>query len=168
MAEHYHIVLQQWNQIRDRTNSTEVEPLEFNTQMTLPELVQTVFEKVTWRKVFLLWMAWCWHHISWFLWKLVICFELEESVSTEVLQQGLQRKVVQVGFVFELQIYGDFFCCIMLNDWCNRSLVIYFKVDNVGLEDLLYNCYVRRFLIMPSCFYFYLFFVGMELCFRIF
>lgn len=117
MAEHYHIVLQQWNQIRDRTNSTEVEPLEFNTQMTLPELVQTVFEKVTWRKAFLLWMAWCWHHISWFLWKLIICFELEESVFTEVLQQGLPWKVVKVRFVFELQIYGDFYCCIMLNDW---------------------------------------------------
>lgn len=47
MAEHYHNVLQQWNQIRDRTNQAEVEPLEFTPQLTLPELVQSVFGDVS-------------------------------------------------------------------------------------------------------------------------
>lgn len=46
MAEHYHDVLQQWNQIRDRSNQAEVEPLEFTVHLTLEELVKSVFEEV--------------------------------------------------------------------------------------------------------------------------
>jgi len=43
MADRYANILQQWNRIRDRNNSREVKPLEFDLTTSLSDIVSAHF-----------------------------------------------------------------------------------------------------------------------------